>query len=268
MVKLIVSDLDGTLVPEGAGALPKELIDTLNRVQRGGIPFAVSSGRQHASLREVFRPLEMEPYILSLNGGCVCKGEQCLYTDPMPQQTALAIAEAANQLPWADVILETRQQCWVYHPTNGVAEELAARQYRYEKIDRLDQVEGEVIKVACYLTAELPAFLAQNQCCWGAEIKVARSGEHWVDFNTSDKGKGLLALCRLLEIEPAETVAFGDNLNDQPMLEAAGQGWAAAQGNPELRRMFSTCADPRLEMEKILRENGKTSCNLDQAVLL
>ena len=261
MVKLIVSDLDGTLVPEGAGALPRELIGTLNRVQQGGIPFAVSSGRQHASLREVFRPLETEPYILSLNGGCICKGDQCLYTDPMPQEAALAIAEEAGRLPWCDVILETREECWVYRPSNGVAEGLDARRYHYAKIDRLEQVEGEVIKVACYLTAELEDFLARNQRRWGSVVKVSRSGERWVDFNTSDKGKGLLALCRLLGIDPAETVAFGDNLNDRAMLAAAGLGWAAAQGNPELRREFPVCADPRLEMEKILRENGKNPCN-------
>lgn len=268
MVKLIVSDLDGTLVPEGAGALPQSLIDLMDRVMAAGIPFAISSGRQHASLRNVLRPLAQEPVILSLNGGCICRGDECLYTDPMPRQEALAIARAADSLPWCDVILETREQCWVYRSTNGVVAGLDARRYHYRCIDRLDQVEGEVVKVACYLTDHLPEFLAENQGRWDPSIHVARSGERWVDFNISDKGKGLLALCRILGVSPAETVAFGDNLNDRPMLAAAGTGYAVADGNPELRAEFPVCPDVPAELEKILRENAKNTCNPAPTVLL
>lgn len=258
MVKLIVSDLDGTLVPEGAGTLPEELVDTLDRLQAGGIPFAVSSGRQHASLRRVFQPLRIQPYILSLNGGCICKGDECLYMDPMPQQAALTIARQAAQLPYCDVILETREQCWVYRSRNGVPQELDIRQYHYAEIEHLEQVRGQVIKVACYLTEGLERFVTENLVRWGSQCNVARSGERWVDFNVSDKGKGLKALCSLLGVNPVETVAFGDNLNDRPMLAAAGTGWVAPGGNPQLRKEFPTCEDPRQEMEKILLRSQKT----------
>lgn len=262
MTKLIVSDLDGTLVPEGAGALPQALVDTLNRLEQAGIPFAVSSGRQHASLRRVFRPLAVEPYILSLNGGCICKGDQCLYEDPMPQETALEIARAAAQLPHCEVILETRAECWVYGGKGQVEGELEKRQYHFRPITSLDQVQGRVVKVACYLSQGVEAFQVMAQDRWGSQCKVARSGACWVDFNCSDKGKGLLALCQILDVEPASVVAFGDNLNDRPMLAAAGTGWVAAEGNPQLRKEFPVCSDPRLEMEKILGELGKNTCIL------
>lgn len=262
MTKLIVSDLDGTLVPEGAGALPQALVDTLDRLERGGIPFAVSSGRQHASLRRVFRPLAVEPYILSLNGGCICKGDQCLYEDPMPQEMALEIARAAAQLPHCEVILETPAECWVYGGKGQVEGELAKRQYHFASISSLDQVQGRVVKVACYLSQGVEAFQTMAQTRWGALCKVARSGACWVDFNCSDKGKGLLALCQILGIAPEDVVAFGDNLNDRPMLAAAGTGWVAAGGHPQLRQEFPTCPDPREEMEKILREREKSTCIL------
>lgn len=267
MIKLVVSDLDGTLVPEGSGALPQELVDTLDRLQAAGIPFAVSSGRQHASLRQVFRPLAVEPYILSLNGGCICKGDECLYLDPMPQQEALEIARQASQLPYCDVILETREECWIYRSRNGVAGELDVRQYHYTQIQELEALRGQVVKVACYLTDGLQEFLREYQQRWGEVCNVARSGERWVDFNISDKGKGLKALCRLLNVDPAETVAFGDNLNDQPMLAAAGTSWVAPGGNPELRKRFPTCQDPRWEIEKIFQKNQKSTCIPKEPVL-
>lgn len=250
--KLIVSDLDGTLAPEGVGTLPSRVVEAIDRLNRVGIPFAVSSGRQHASLRRVFAPLTQPPLIISLNGGCICRGDDCLYTDPMPRRAALEIARQASRFPGCDVVLETREQCWVYQGNNGVVEDqLVSRQYHYAVIQDLAELSGEVIKVACYVTRNMEDFLAAAQRDWSGQVTVARSGAFWVDFNVSDKGKGLEAVCRLLGVDPADTVAFGDNLNDASMLAAAGQGYGAAGGNPALLARFPVCLDPVSELEKI-----------------
>ena len=52
-----------------------------------------------------------------------------------------------------------------------------------------------------------------------------------MEINHADatKGKALLGLCRALDIDPSETMAFGDGLNDISMLRAAGVG--VAMGN-------------------------------------
>lgn len=248
--KLIISDLDGTLVPEGAASLPEHLVEVIDRLQRAGIPFAVSSGRQYVSLRRVFEALEQPPVIAALNGGCLCRGGECLYSDPMPQQAALDIAEAAARRPDCDVILETVEECWVYRSKGLVAPQLERRRYRFTEIDDLGCLTGEVIKVACYLPHGVEDFLRWAQAHWSTTVKVVRSGEYWVDFNVSDKGKGLLALCRLLGVAPEDTVAFGDNLNDAAMLEAAGEGYAAPNSNPDLARQFPICSDIPAELEK------------------
>lgn len=252
MIKLILSDLDGTLVPEGCGQLPQRLIDTVKKLEGQGVRFGISSGRQWASIRKVLQPLGETPIIAALNGGYVCQGDTCLFSDPMPAQTAQEIAEEAAKLPWADVIIETGEQCFVLADRNGVMEQLNMRKYVCRAIADWSEVEGEVIKVACYLPQRVEEFLDLAQARWGGDVSVVRAGACWVDFTRADKGKGLQALCDALGIEREETLSFGDNLNDAPLLAAAGTAYAVAHGNPALKAMFPVCEDPISVMEKFL----------------
>jgi hydroxymethylpyrimidine pyrophosphatase-like HAD family hydrolase len=64
------------------------------------------------------------------------------------------------------------------------------------------------------------------------------SGEHWVDVmnSTANKGAALRGLQRALGITPAQTMVFGDYLNDLEMLDAADWSFAMANAHPEVVR--------------------------------
>ena len=260
--KLILSDLDGTLVPEGEGSLPEKLVKVVDRLQRAGIPFAVASGRQYESLRRVFDPLEQPPLIAALNGGCIFREGKCLFTDPMPQEAALEIARQAEKWPGCEVILETAKECWAYRSKGAMAAQLKRRKYHFAEIDDLSQLTGQVIKVACYLPeGGVEDLLTWGQAQWGSQVTVVRSGELWVDFNVADKGKGLRAACGLVGISTEEVLSFGDNLNDAPMLKIAGAGYAAPGSLLAATGDFSVCPDILAALEKICDEAEKNACN-------
>ena len=54
MIKLIVSDVDGTLVPEGTNSLNPEIFTLIRRLKSQGIYFAVASGRHKCSIEKMF----------------------------------------------------------------------------------------------------------------------------------------------------------------------------------------------------------------------
>lgn len=86
---------------------------------------------------------------------------------------------------------------------------------------------------------------------------MAEAGPIWLDFTLADKGAGLRGLCRSLGVDLAETMAFGDNWNDVPMLEAAGTPWLMASAVPALRERFSRqCAGVLPVLEELLAELG------------
>lgn len=71
MVKLIVSDIDGTLIPYGEKALPDALFPLIHRLRRAGVLFCPASGRQFHSLRKLFAPVAEELAFLCENGAVI-----------------------------------------------------------------------------------------------------------------------------------------------------------------------------------------------------
>ena len=70
-IRLIASDIDGTLLREGAAEIPLELFVHIRRLADRGILFCPASGRQYQSLRKLFAPVaDSLPYLCE-NGAVV-----------------------------------------------------------------------------------------------------------------------------------------------------------------------------------------------------
>ena len=65
MIKLIASDLDGTLLQNGAQALTPRAIDLISRLCDAGIHFVSASGRQYDNQKRVFASFERTVFHLS-----------------------------------------------------------------------------------------------------------------------------------------------------------------------------------------------------------
>ena len=70
-----------------------------------------------------------------------------------------------------------------------------------------------------------------------SDIDQASSSDIFIEIFPSgvDKGEALREICRNLEIDRNEVVAFGDHELDIPLIEAAGIGIAMGNAIPELK---------------------------------
>ena len=71
MIQLVVSDIDGTLLQDGANAIPPAIFEQIARLKERGIRFCPASGRQYTSLRKLFAPVADQLYYLCENGAVV-----------------------------------------------------------------------------------------------------------------------------------------------------------------------------------------------------
>ena len=75
-IRLICSDIDGTLLQYGRKELEGEIFEQIRELHRRGILFCLASGRQYTSLRKLFAPVADCCVFLCENGGVIYKDEQ------------------------------------------------------------------------------------------------------------------------------------------------------------------------------------------------
>ena len=242
-IRLIALDLDGTLL-DSEKRLPPENRAALERAHRAGAYIVPATGRYFSAMPEEVRALPFLRYAITINGARVSDADdsEVLYAADLPLKLALELMRWLDTLP---VIYD----CYMDN-AGWMTESMQRRAAEYSTdIHYLRMVRDKRNPVP-----ELKAFLAErghdiqkvqfftNDLELRAEVlrtcaerfpgTVASSAWYKnVEINAADatKGKALSGLCRALGVDPSETLAFGDGLNDVSMLRAAGVG--VAMGN-------------------------------------
>ena len=76
MVKLIASDLDGTLLQNGAQELTPRAVQLIHELTQRGVHFVAASGRQYDNERQVFEQIKDEISYIGENGSiCIHQGK-------------------------------------------------------------------------------------------------------------------------------------------------------------------------------------------------
>lgn len=85
MIKMVCSDLDGTLLQYGKKLIEGEIFDEIRALHDRGILFCPASGRQYTSLRKLFAPVADDCIYLCENGAVVYRGGKVIAKTPMPR---------------------------------------------------------------------------------------------------------------------------------------------------------------------------------------
>ena len=232
--------MDGTLL-DNNGDVPATFWPLLDDLTDAGILFSPGSGRQYQTLLKVFGGRPGLVYIAE-NGTNVMQNGVAISREPhnraivdpivgWVRDTAATGADIGVVVCGArTAYIERTDDAFVAH----VSRYYAALEIVADVATAA--ADDEVLKIAIYDfgTAEsrtAPAILALN-----LEVDVVVSGEHWVDVMPPgvNKGKALIRLQEELGITRAQTMAFGDFLNDAEMLDAAEHSYAVANAHPSI----------------------------------
>ncbi len=240
MIKLIASDMDGTLL-DNEKNLPEDFFPVLDDLIEKGIIFTVASGRTYSAVEHFFP----EDYRNKIS--YICDNGACTYVNGEPKNIFPLEKDIYERLvdvcvKMGDFILVVCAESGVYHLDLGedFSNEVG-RFYKYHKsVKNFLDIKDAVYKLAvCDKKGTLLHGKPILEKEFGDKLNVQASGEIWMDVMAGgvSKGTALKALQKSLGVTGEETMAFGDYFNDVDMLQSAYWSFCMENGHEEVKKL-------------------------------
>lgn len=262
MIKLIASDLDGTLLQDGTQELTPRAIKLISDLCDAGIHFVSASGRQYDNQTRVFAPLKDRISFIAENGSICMHQEKVISRATINDDLADRILKEIKKQDHFEIVVSREDTCFIENNVPEFVNHIINVMHNTTQIvDDITKVKGPILKIAiCNMsdsTHIVDRYLKHLQDLFGSEIKVVTSGNIWIDFIApgSNKGTALQNLMDLFQVKPEECVAFGDQYNDIEMLQLAGTSYAMSNAAPGIS-YYSTYVTDSVEdvLEDILAQ--------------
>ncbi|NME35400.1 MULTISPECIES: HAD family hydrolase [Fusobacterium] len=239
MIKLIVTDMDGTLLDDNK-KIDESFWEVHKKITELGIQFVVASGRQYYNIIKNFERLNNKNIIvMAENGAIVMEGEKEIYSQGLPMKDAIELIEVGRKIPTAHLVFCGKKKAYLENNDEDFIKEVEKYYEKYEIVEDLTKVDDIPLKVTiCDLTGSeknsYPYYKKYEEI-----YKVAISGEIWLDITEKNVNKGI-ALKNLQEklgIKKSETMVFGDFLNDYELIQQGDYSFVMDNGHPELKKI-------------------------------
>lgn len=246
MIRLIASDIDGTLVQEGTHVVNPELFNVILGLREKGIQFAAASGRQWVSIEKLFNPVKEKIFYISDNGAYVgCHGRN-LFLNTIAREQAVELITAMKEIPGVEVMvgganaayMDTKDRELLDWMINGY-------KFRIEQVKDVREISDDIIKVTAYRKSTIEESTKELCRKYGDRFKMTIAGDVWLDCMAKgvNKGAAIAVMQRDLGITPEETMVFGDQHNDIEMMKQAYYSFAVGGARPEVKEAARFRAD-------------------------
>lgn len=246
---LVFSDLDGTLLDHQKRLLPENVAAVRKLAELGG-SFVPCSGRAVTGIPADILGLPSVRFAVCANGAVINEltpeGPRVLHTVLMSREKVLELFERFSCFDITfDVFLDGQAYAeaeryrnlerFIPDPANAAMFRSTRKQVDMT-IPELLEEHPWVEKIVCFWRtqeerAQMIAMIdADPDLVWS----TSASGNIEINDVNATKGTGLKWLCEHVGVPVSEAVAFGDDLNDVPMIEAAGDGVAMGNAKPEV----------------------------------
>lgn len=247
-VKLIMTDLDGTLFKNDHESISERNVNALKKAQENGIKICIATGRTKSLIFDAVARVSFADYIITSNGAVTydAKTDEIITAQLLSAEKSKKVFEIINSHSLTHEIY-FEGECFLdgysaklYNYGNISAHYLKVlkdkanvvpdlsehiRNRGVEKInimhvvgDELQEIKDSFLDIGgIYVTSSIPENLEMNNI-------------------NANKGYALSALCKILNISENEVMAFGDSGNDCEMLRTAGYSFATANAWDEAKK--------------------------------
>ncbi|AZG68770.1 YcsE-related riboflavin metabolism phosphatase [Mycoplasma struthionis] len=249
--KMIVFDIDGTLLPFGVDELTPRMKEMFVNLKEKGYINVLCSGRDIFTVGKMIKNPYVD-YFVGANGTFILdlktneyifektiKNEDFLEFRKYAEENNLAFSFVGNKWGYYNELFDIDH--WFYRPFK---DKFISEKEFLEKNDK-NYLITVSSKTPQKLGDDLAKFFKEKKLdMW---VLAVWAGGVFLSANGITKAKGLKILGDLLEVSLDEMVAFGDAENDIEMLEEVGLGIAMGNGEDETKEAANEICLPVTE---------------------
>lgn len=241
MIKLVLSDVDGTLIPLGAGGASERTMRAIRRVQEAGVRFGLATGRDIVELMQLFGGDD-----IAFRTGILSNGKKIM-VDGKIARLSLIDNDALQRM--VDIVIRYPRTFMTVYPLHtdesnpiycmgATEEELVTWSKLYAFTGIVVPEVPDVQIIGATIASEAPEDVLEEirlralEAC--PEFDIVMPAPRWWDVLPKglNKGTALQMLMQELGISANEVVMFGDADNDLAILRAVEHSVAVANATP------------------------------------
>lgn len=229
-IKLIISDLDGTLLKNHAQELDKGTTKLIDSLIKRGVKFCAASGRQYPNLRNLFGEIADKIGYICENGALCMADNKLLAKSSMNREITLQLINDILEVSKAEVLVSGEKKGYLKPKSDRYYTLMRDKiKYKCEIVDDFSEIEDDFIKISIFIWEGIEKDIEQRlKDKYSKYFQVALSGIDWMDFTNlgTNKGNALEKVMEYYNVNSSQIVAFGDNDNDIEMLEKVKYSFA------------------------------------------
>ncbi len=238
-VRLVVSDVDGTLLDPGKNLSPGAPA-AVKRLKQAGIRFTVASARPPRLTESLLRDLHISEPSACFNGGLLISPDcNVLHQLPMASPDTQAVADHICKSP-LDLWVYTRASWYVSNPVGPhVLHQEELMQCKATPLQTYDMSQFHVLKLVGvsddYDAVKRTQSDLDSLCC--PAISATRSSEYYLDVTHADANKGMViaTLSKMLNIPREHIATIGDMPTDVLMFRNSGVSIAMGNATDDVK---------------------------------
>lgn len=235
MIKLFVTDIDGTLLPAGKGIVPAKNIEAVQAMMAAGVKVVIATGRMHSAALPIAAQFGEPVPIIAYNGALIkSSAGEILHAQYMDETIVIELINFFEERGWH---LQSYSDDVLYVPKNNDLVKF------YEQMIKVKAVEVGWDGLRKY-TKDVPKLLTVSDTpeealrkldaakkFFSGRAEITRSAPRFTEFMSFgvSKADAIKILAEKFGVDNSEILAIGDSENDLAMITSVGCG--VAMGN-------------------------------------
>jgi 5-amino-6-(5-phospho-D-ribitylamino)uracil phosphatase len=239
--KLIAIDLDGTTL-NSQGQVSEKTIKILNQIVKLGHIVTIVSGRPPRLIHDIYHKIGLDTPLISFNGSLgfnPVKNWEKSYEYNINKNIVFDILDHQNDIGVNLMAAEGKTSFFANKESNTTIGFFPTKLSQEEIITKDNLTEDPICLTLQINPSKMKSFTEYITKNYSDNLKISPWGgkDSIVELATKDISKktGLEVLTQYYNIHPKNTIAFGDEFNDETMIDFAGLGVAMKNGQPKIK---------------------------------